>query len=48
MGGGVKGVMGTCEDEHWVSYVRDESLGSTPEAKTALHVNYLELTSEMN
>ena len=26
-------------DEHWVSYVRDESLGSTPKAKTALCVN---------
>ena len=30
---------GTCWDEHWVSYVRDESLGSTPEAKTTMYVN---------
>ena len=29
---------GTCWDEHWVSYVRDESLGSTPEAETMLYV----------
>ena len=26
---------GTC-DEHWVLYVRDESLNSTPETNTAL------------
>ena len=25
-------------DEHWVSYVRDESPGSTLEAKTTLYV----------
>ena len=30
---------GTFQDEHWVSYVRNESLGSTPEAKTTLYVN---------
>ena len=32
---------GTFQNEHWVSYVRDESLGSTPEAKTTLltHLN---------
>ena len=30
---------GTCWDEHWVSYVRDESLGSTSGAKTILCVN---------
>ena len=30
---------GTFPDEHWVSYVRDESLGSTPEVKTTLYVN---------
>ena len=27
---------GTC-DEHWVPYVRDESLSSTPEARTTLY-----------
>ena len=31
---------GTC-DEYWVSDVSDESLGSTPEAKTILYVNQL-------
>ena len=31
-----------CWDEYWVSYVSDESLGSTPEAKTTMYVNYLE------
>ena len=30
---------GTFRDEHWVPYVRDESLVSTPEAKTTSHVN---------
>ena len=30
---------GTFQDEHWVSYVRDESLGSIPETKTILYVN---------
>ena len=42
MGGWVKWVMGiegTCWDEHWVLYVSDELLGSTPEANTTLHVN---------
>ena len=29
----------TCWDEHWVLYVSDESLDSTPEAKTTLYVN---------
>ena len=29
-------------DEHWVSYISDESLGSTPETNTTLYVNYLE------
>ena len=47
MGGWAKWVWGikedTCWDEHWVSRVRDESLGSTPEAKTTLYVNYLEV-----
>ena len=43
MAGWVKWVMGikegTFQDEHWVSYVRDESLGSTLEAKSTLHIN---------
>ena len=44
MGAWAKRVMGIKEgtfwEEHWVSYVRDESLGSfTPEAKTTLYVN---------
>ena len=42
VGGWVKCVMGIKEgikDEHWVSYVSDESLSSTPEAKTTLCVN---------
>ena len=30
---------GTFWDEHWVSYVRGESLDSTPEAKTTLCIN---------
>ena len=29
-------------DEHWVSHVSHESLGSTREAKTVLYVNKLE------
>ena len=29
---------GTC-DEHWVSYVSDESLNPTPETNIALYVN---------
>ena len=40
---GDKLVMGikedTFQDEHWMSYVRDESLGSTLEAKTTQYVN---------
>ena len=43
MGGWVQWVMefkeGTFGDEHWMSYVRDESLGSTPGAKTTMYVN---------
>ena len=31
MGDGIK--EGTCYDEHWVWYVSDESLNSTPETK---------------
>ena len=42
-GGWVKWVMGIKEgtfwDEHWVSYVRDKSLHSTPEAKADLNLN---------
>ena len=34
---------GTCYDEHWVSYVSDESLNSTPETNIALYINYLQL-----
>ena len=30
---------GTCCDEHWVLYERDELLNSTPEISTALYVN---------
>ena len=33
---------GTCRDEHWMLYVSDESLNSTPETNIALYVNYLE------
>ena len=37
-----KKVMGIKErssgDEPWITYVRDESLGSTPEGKTTLYV----------
>ena len=32
---------GTCWDEHWVLYVSDESLNSTPEAIIILYVHYL-------
>ena len=30
---------GTCWNEHWVFYVSDESLNSTPETNVTLHVN---------
>ena len=43
MGGVAKWMMGikegTCWDEHWVLYVGDESLGSTPETIITLYVN---------
>ena len=44
MGGGwVRWGMGTKEDtcceEHWILYVSDESLNSTPETDIALYVN---------
>ena len=42
-GGWVKWVMGikegTCWQEHWVLYVSDESLNSTPETVITLYVN---------
>ena len=38
-GGWARWVMGITEGACWVSYVGDESLGSTPEAKTTLSVN---------
>ena len=31
---------GTC-DEYWVLYVSEESMNSTPETNTGLHVKYL-------
>ena len=34
---------GTCYHEHWVLYVSDESLNSTPETQIALYVNYKNL-----
>ena len=43
VGGWVKSVTGIKEgtfwDAHWVSYVRDESPGSTPEVKTTQYVH---------
>ena len=30
---------GTFWDEHWVSYIRDESLSSTSRTETTLYVN---------
>ena len=44
MGGGwAKWVMaikeGTCWDKHWVLYVSDELLGSTPKTNPTLYVN---------
>lgn len=47
MGGGwVRRVIGikenTCYAEHWVLYVSDQSLNSTPETNIAAYVNYLE------
>ena len=30
---------GTCYDEHWVFYVSDESLNSTPDTNIVLYVN---------
>ena len=32
----------TCCDEHWVLYVNDESLNSTPETNITLYVSQLE------
>ena len=43
VGGWTKWVMsikkGTCYDEHWVLYVHDESLNSTPETNITSYVN---------
>ena len=33
---------GTCVHDHWVLYVSDESLNSTPETNITLNVNKLE------
>jgi len=36
----VKGIKeGTFCDDHWVLYLSDESLNSTPEANIALYIN---------
>ena len=32
---------GTCWDEHWVSYVSDESRESTPKTKSTLDMLYV-------
>ena len=32
---------GTCWDEHWVSYVSDEPLESTPKTKSTLYTLYV-------
>ena len=42
-GGWVKWVMGIRQgacDEHWVSYINDESLNSIPETDMTLYVNW--------
>jgi len=40
---------GTCCDEHWVLYVSDESLNSTPETNTTLYLTNLSLNiSKLN
>ena len=33
---------GTCYDEYWVLYVRDESLNSTPKTNITLYVSQLD------
>ena len=33
---------GACYDKHWVLYISDESLNSTPETNISLYVNQLE------
>ena len=38
---------GTCCDEHWVLYISDKSLNSTPETDIALYVNYLEFLKNL-
>ena len=39
---------GASYDEHWVWYVNDESLTSTPETSIALYVNYLKFKLKQN
>ena len=39
---------GTCYDEHWVLYVSDESLDSTPETSIAPYVNYQKFKSKIS
>ena len=46
MGEGIK--EGTCWDKHWMLYVRNKSLGSTPEAKTTLYVKKKKTTLYVN
>ena len=40
--------MGIFWNEQWVSYGKNESLGSTPEAKTTQYVNQLEFKLKKN
>ena len=51
MGGWAKWVMGikkgTCWDERWVSYVSDESLGSTPESILHCMLTNLEFNKQI-
>ena len=52
MGGWSKWVMGikegTCWDEHWVSYVSDESLNSIPENKVIIIIIIIIIKNEHN
>lgn len=38
---------GTCCDQHWVLYVSDESLNSTPETNTVWYANNLNLNKNL-
>ena len=38
--GWVKGIKEGTWDEHWVLFINEESLNSTPEANISLYVNY--------